>query len=258
MVAALLGWIAPAVARGDTVVFREGDTVEGRVTETDEGIRIELDMGVIVVDPELVVEIRRSDSALDEFLRRRRAAGFEPAALLDVARWATRHGLAARARTICREVLVLEPGNDLAHVCLGHVFENGRWLTEREVKLAAGFVMYGGVWLTPEDVKAREDAQAALRTERSKARREARVPERRPPSPLPTTGYWGYGATWPWYWGVPARPLPPRLRNRAPSKPPVVIRPGRPPSSSRPGGPARPSRPARSAPARAAPAYRGR
>jgi hypothetical protein len=165
---------APAVAQADQVLLKTGGEIKGEIVERRaDAIVMEVGPGRITLPMSSVARV--VSSATDLGLYRARAASLAPrdvAGWLDLAAWAQGHGLATQAREAFERVLAVDSENAAAHVALGHVRLDGRWVGLEEANRARGLVEFEGAWLTPEEQQARL-AQRAATADESRIRREA-------------------------------------------------------------------------------------
>ena len=207
-------FLAATAARADVVVLSDGETVEGVVTEVGDEVRVQLDFGVVSFPKSEVKTIRRSQTALHQFLAReaalRRGQVDEALAL---ARWAKGQGLETQARGLYRQVLAERPDNEEARLALGYRQHEGRWLDEDAYLQATGHVKRDGRWMRPEEAAAlraeeRERREARRQRDAELARRQAEAPPEKPHQcdescPHQQDG-WGPGLWWAGgWWGVP-------------------------------------------------------
>ncbi len=118
-----------ASAGGDRVVLTDGRVFEGTVTEFDGKVLIEMDYGTISVSASEIESIERGptpaevlEARLDDIDRT------DADALFDLAVWADNNGLNRRAEKILAEILDLDSDHSDAHMRLGHVKADGKWM----------------------------------------------------------------------------------------------------------------------------------
>lgn len=198
----------------DVLHLKTGGRLEGiLVAETRSLLTIDVGMGRLSIPRTSVFRIERKESALSEY--RTRLASLRPgdvSALADLARFAAAQGLRSESRAMWTRVLSLNPQDAEAHLALGHVLLDGRYVDEDERNRANGLVRFEGRWMSAAEQssllrereqrtsnerqleEARKASRAAeeraLRAEREAER--ARAESRAAPSALPA---WGYGAT---------------------------------------------------------------
>lgn len=156
--------VAAAPARADRVCCADGRVIEGRVVSEDaETLRIERSIGtnkaVVTLARKEVTRIERGETPEQVFEAElaRALTACECVVLGNRAKAANLHSQAARAY---ERALALDPADRDAHERLGHRFDGGRWLTDREWKLAHGYVERNGQLLSPDQFKAAEAASA--------------------------------------------------------------------------------------------------
>ena len=159
VVAALLA--SPAVA--DEIALKGGGRVSGEIVErTETALKVDIGAGRITVPLESVVEIREGSSPLGEY--RERAAALAPGDVTgwrELARWASKEGLAHQAREAYSRVLTSMPDDPEANRALGRVHHDGRWMKEADAYRAECYVEFEGEWLLPEERQAILDERAA-------------------------------------------------------------------------------------------------
>lgn len=200
-------------AVADVVHLQKGGRLEGILVWEDAAtITIDLGVGQISVPRAAVLKIERKESALAAY--RTRLAAIQPGDLgahADLARYATRSGLRAEARLMWARVISLDPRHVEAHLALGHVLVDGRFVDEDEAQRARGLVRFQGRWMTPSEqefiLRDREmraesdrrvaDARRATRDAEERALRAEREAERARASAAANANAnspWGYGS----------------------------------------------------------------
>ena len=162
------------VAGADTLRLRNGGAVEGRVTETDTGYVLRTETGSVTFEKDEVREWIRARTALEDIL--------DAIATLPPDDAAARFALATRARAagcestaldLLRQTLALDPSHEGAHLALGDVKKDGRWMSPDEARVAAGEVKFEGEWRSKAEMKAilaeRRAAKVAAETEEARA-----------------------------------------------------------------------------------------
>ena len=170
----------PAATAADEVYLRGGGRITGTIVERSErSVLLEVGPGWVTVPMARVERIEEARSALSEY--RARARGLAPddaQGWLDLALWAQQRELLTQAREAFEKVLLIEPGNAIAHQALAHVPLDDRWVSQEEAFRARGYVPFEGTWVTPGE----REAALGERTEEAAAERarlegEARVRE---------------------------------------------------------------------------------
>ncbi len=198
-------------AIADVLHLQKGGRLEGiLVGEDATTITIDLGVGQVSLPRSAVLKIERKESALAGY--RTRLAAIQPgdlSAYADLARYATRNALRAEARLMWARVISLDPTHVEAHLALGHVLVEGRFVDEDEAQLARGMVRFQGRWMTPseqefilrdremraESDRRVEDARRATRDAEERALRAEREAERaRASAAANATSPWGYGS----------------------------------------------------------------
>lgn len=197
----------------DVLHLKTGGRLEGVIVgETASSLTIDVGMGQLSVPRSSVARIERRESALSEY--RTRLAAIVPGdvnSLVELARFARDHGLRAESRLTWARVVSLEPGNVEAHLALGHVFVDGRYVDEAEAYRAQGLIYFDGRWMTPSEqaflLREREeqiayerraaDRRQAAREEEDRERRAEAAAERARTAAAYSSGLpvWGYGGS---------------------------------------------------------------
>ena len=163
VLALLLPLSAPLLA--DTVVLANGRTYEGVIAErTADGVQVRIAFGQITIPASQVREIRKEDSPLAEYLRRKAELARRPeqraADWLQLARWAKVHGNdngVREAALLAAEIDPQLPGLEALLRPLGLVFEHEllRWIPYEEAMSRRGLVRHDGEWITVAEQRQR-------------------------------------------------------------------------------------------------------
>lgn len=201
----------PGEARADVLHLSGGGRLEGiLIEESPARVTLEVSTGRVTLPRATVVRIERTESALATF--RARLATLPSGdleALVDLARFASAHGLSSEARDAWTSVLTLDPANAEGHRALGHVVFAGSWMERDEAFRAQGLVSFEGRWMTPaeqesllrdrerrgDDDRRVAEARRATREAEERARRaEAEAERARSEAARATANSpWGYG-----------------------------------------------------------------
>jgi len=172
------------VASADVLHLKRGGKIEGiLVGETPTDLTIDIGMGLVSLPRATVARVERRSGALSEYRSQRAAlAPDDIKAWVHLARFAGEHGLNSEARATWIRVLNLDPANVEAHLALGHVLLNGRYVDEDEANRARGLIRFEGRWMTTAEVSALltdRERRAADERRLEDARRNARDAEDR-------------------------------------------------------------------------------
>jgi hypothetical protein len=168
----------------DELVLKNGARISGVVVDqTATAVTLEVGPGRVTLPMSRVEKVLGGPSSLEMY--RERAGRLGPADVsgwLALGLWAKDNGLSTQARAAYERVLALDPGNEVAHRSLGHVFVDNRWLSEEESYRARGLLSFEGQWVTPEErasiLRERSD-DAIARQARAEAEARAREAEAR-------------------------------------------------------------------------------
>jgi hypothetical protein len=200
------------LAGADVLHLSGGGRIEGvLVRETLSSVTLDVGMGEVSLPRSRVARIELKESALTAY--RRRLEAIDPVdarAYVLLARFAGQSGLRTESREVWARVLALDPANVEAHLALGHVLLDGRYVEEAEANRAMGFVHFEGRWMSPAeqasllrereqgraDERRVEEARRAAREAEERARRaEDEAARARAAAPGPgNPPIWGYGA----------------------------------------------------------------
>lgn len=195
----------------DVLHLKKGGRLEGILLGEDATtITMDLGVGQVSLPRSAVLKIERKESTLAGY--RMRLAAIRQGDLrahADLARYATAHGLRAEARLMWARVISLDPTHVEAHLALGHILVDGRFVDEDESQRARGMVRFQGRWMTPSeqdfllrdreqraDSERRvEEARRATRDAEERARRAEREAERAHAAAAANANSpWGYGS----------------------------------------------------------------
>lgn len=156
------GWL-----RADVLYLKNGEKLEGRVTYNEKEMRytIETGTGVVRLDEDQVLRHVRSKAPADVFEERfDKLPKGEIEPLLELADWARERRLREQLRRTCREILELDPNDEMARRELGYVVFANTWVLERELRKKKGLVKSRGEWMTAaeRDRREREEARGRI------------------------------------------------------------------------------------------------
>lgn len=165
----------------DDVYLVNGRKFEGVMTETtDTQVKIIMQGGTLSLPADNVLKVEKSDSSLQEYLRRKEALkkGGSAREWLDLSRWAQSKELQQAGREAALAAAAVDPDlPGLAPVLrgYGYVFDEqlGRWIPYAESMRRQGFVLSGGQWITREELALRTRAYEEEQAQRNAARQEA-------------------------------------------------------------------------------------
>jgi hypothetical protein len=166
--------VLPAAALADEVFLVGGGRIVGEVVEErGDAVVIEVGAGRVTLPASRVVRVTSSTSALSVYRdRASRLAPQDAAGWLALGLWARDNDLITLASDAFRRAIAADPGNEGAHLALGHVRLEGQWMTEADSYRARGFVQYEGEWMLPEQAQMLA-AQRMAEVEARRAEREA-------------------------------------------------------------------------------------
>ena len=176
--------LPPAAARADVVVLKAGGEVRGDFVgdpRDGDAVTVRTRSGAEVAVPRAAIrgwDYRTPDREEFEYRFDRTAAAGDAggeggdadgadaaAAWWDLARWALARRLSGERRRALERVILAEPRHEDARKALGHVRDDGEWLSREQWRAKRGLVLYGGRAVSPEerDLLAAADAGDAAR-----------------------------------------------------------------------------------------------
>ncbi len=179
MLAILGGLTAGSQAWADRIVLRGGGELRGKIVpapDRPEKMMVQTEKGKAptAFEPGAILKIIPVSGPLDEYFERRNQIEPTAEAEFALARWCESAGLTGLADGHYRRTVELDPEHASAHKKLGHVEQQGQWMTPDEARQAQGLVKAKGKWVLPEE-KARQDSRAAFSTEQASWARRIKV-----------------------------------------------------------------------------------
>lgn len=170
--ALILAVVLQGTAVADIVYLSNGSSFDGVISELDEAeVRIRMPFGEMTLPRSMVERVEKSDSALEEYLRRkgelRGSREADASQWLELALWADSRDLLYGAREAGLIAADLDPrleGLGSLMRRLGYILDEdlGRWVPLAEYMRRQGFVLADGEWITVEE---RDALQRAAREE---------------------------------------------------------------------------------------------
>jgi hypothetical protein len=161
-VAALLA--LPATALADRITLRNGKVIEGTiVAENADSVQIERRIGSMTTTVTYqrfeILKVERIKSPAEEFedafKEAKTAADF-----VKLAKKAREDKLEKQALRALDRAIELDKNDKEAHELRGDRFDEGKWWTDREWKLAHGYVEYAGELVKKEDLEKKKKEEA--------------------------------------------------------------------------------------------------
>jgi hypothetical protein len=183
---AAVAWIATAIAavliisglgaRADRIVLRGGGQIRGKVLpdpKRPDRVTILTERGKTPLSllKAQVTEVAPEPSALDEYVKKREAAGRTAEAQYDLGAWCEGVKLLDLATLHYEAAVALDATFGPAHQKLGHVKYGDHWLKPDELRAAQGLVRDHGQWITREEKSQRESDRELADEESSWAKR---------------------------------------------------------------------------------------
>lgn len=156
------GW--SSLARGDLVELIDGGIIRGECTQdpahTSGIVRVKLMSGAVLEIPsEQVLKFTRRRLVVEQFELRLGETPETVDALWELAEWAREQGLRPQRSQALEALLKLDPEHVAAHRGLGHLRQDGEWMTHEQLMQKRGFVKHKGKWVLPQEVELLELAE---------------------------------------------------------------------------------------------------
>ena len=159
-----VGALSATPAQADLVRLKGGGelrgvfldkVVPGRVSPIP--VRVEtLTGGIITVSQDDVEFLAKRSRTIEEYEWKSRLAANDVEAHWELQEWCKQQGLKKERETELQLVVALSPEHEGAHRMLGHMRQNGKWITRDEAMAAKGYVKYKGKYLFPQEVELLE------------------------------------------------------------------------------------------------------
>jgi hypothetical protein len=181
----LMGSAFSPLAEADRIIVRNGSALKGKAIVDEAHPDQYLVFGEkgktpIILKKERVVAIEPEPSVLDGYAERRKAFKASKASGTTLAKeefdlgiWCEQQKLRDLASVHFEGAVKRDPTFGPAHLKLGHIEHDGKWLTAAELKTAQGYTLYKGKWLTPEEKEQRDTEASATAEQQSWMRRLA-------------------------------------------------------------------------------------
>ncbi|MDB5385544.1 MAG: lyase domain protein repeat-containing protein [Planctomycetaceae bacterium] len=164
------GWLtcAPQLVLADLVKLKGGGELRGVFLDPirsgkapNAPIRMTtLTGGVVTVDSADVELVAKRSRQIEEYEWKARLAPATAAGHWELQDWCRQNSLKREREIQLAAVIVLDPNHGDAHRLLGHVKENGKWMTRDEAMALKGYVKYKGKYLFPQEVELLETSAA--------------------------------------------------------------------------------------------------
>lgn len=141
-------------ARGDVIQLKNGGEIRGtldRVTSAPKSPQVTIHSvagATITVAREEIDAIQLRSPPVEEYVSRSRLIPHTVEAHQTLADWCVSRQLKAQRAEQLELLLELEPENELAHRSLGHVKQDGQWMTRDEQMTRQGYVLHEGKYIT--------------------------------------------------------------------------------------------------------------
>ncbi|MEZ6055393.1 MAG: HEAT repeat domain-containing protein [Planctomycetaceae bacterium] len=143
-------------ACGDVIRFKQGGEVRGKLTKrtagTDELVLETMTGATLVVHRNDIEFFTIRPIEVEEYESRVRNMPPSVEAHLELAEWCQQHRLHRQREEQLEAILQIEPHHADAHRALGHVEENGEWMTKEEQMALRGYVKHKGRYVTQQQL----------------------------------------------------------------------------------------------------------
>ncbi len=161
-VTAVTSWEG-AATRADVIELRGGGQVQGKAVpdpKNKDRVQVWLLRGrnPLTFQKGQVLNVIPQPGPLDGYVAKRAKVESTASAQFELGSWCEQNKLPDLARLHYETALSLDSNFDQAHRKLGHLYQDGVWVTRDDVSAAQGLVKYKGRWVTAEEKAKREDA----------------------------------------------------------------------------------------------------
>jgi len=167
---------APAAA--DCITLRTGGEIRGdlllnaKTAASGPEIAIRsLSGATVLVGRKEIARVIRRRPLVEEYETRRRGAADSVAGQWEVAEWCREKSLSKERLAHLQRVVELDPEHVPAHRGLGHVRQQGRWMTPNEQMAARGLVKHKGKQILPQELEVTREKERVSESEKSWLRR---------------------------------------------------------------------------------------
>lgn len=161
---AMLAFGEEKTARADLVELIDGGTLRGECLQDPSHasgiVRIRTMAGAVVEIPaEQVQKYTKRRRVVEQFEVRFVETSPTVEALWELAEWAREQGLRPQRSQALEALLKVDPEHVAAHRGLGHLRQDGEWMTHEQLMQKRGFVKHKGKWVLPQEVELLELAE---------------------------------------------------------------------------------------------------
>lgn len=151
--------LSDRVAMADLVKLKGGGELRGvfldkvNSSQPKSPVRVEtLTGGVITVSPDDVLLVAKRGRNVEEYEWRARLVANTVDAHWELQEWCKQQGLKKERDLELQAVVSLDPNHETAHRLLGHIRQDGKWMSRDDAMAAKGYVKYKGKYLFPQEV----------------------------------------------------------------------------------------------------------
>jgi hypothetical protein len=171
---AILFTIAGTIARADSISLNNGGEIRGELLAGSMGaergstvsIRTLSGANVSVQRNEVAAVVRRRP-VLEEYETRRRRAADTVVGQWELAEWCRLNSLPKERQVHLQRVVQVDPEHVAAHRGLGHIRQQGRWMSPNERMASRGLVKHKGKDILPQELELIQEADRISAAERS-------------------------------------------------------------------------------------------
>jgi hypothetical protein len=165
---------AGATARADSLALNNGGEIRGELlsdakpaARSPAFVIRTLSGATVSVLREEVADVVRRRPVLEEYETRRRAAADSVAGQWELAEWCRQNRLSKERQIHLQRVVEIDADHVAAHRGLGHIRQQGRWVSPNERMASRGLVKHKGKQVVPQELELIQEADRISEAERS-------------------------------------------------------------------------------------------
>ncbi len=166
IVATAVGLGGGSCAQADLVRLKNGGEVRGTLVKGsdkthDPELTVVSFAGATITVPRSEVDsVQMRSATVEEYVTRSREIPHTIEAHQQLADWCSSRQLKAQRVEQLEHLLELDPDNEVTHRSLGHVRQNGEWMSREESMAKQGYVLHKGKWITHLELELLEKTGA--------------------------------------------------------------------------------------------------
>lgn len=153
-------------ARADLVRLKNGGEVRGSLVKGSDKTRdpeltiVSFTGATITITRTEVDSVQMRSATVEEYVTRSREIPHTAIAHQQLADWCSSRQLKAQRIEQLEQLLELDPENEVIHRSLGHVRQDGAWMSREESMAKQGYVLHKGKWITHLELELLEKTGA--------------------------------------------------------------------------------------------------